>query len=84
VEESEGMRRTRLLRWRVAVHTALVVLGIIAALVISAFSLEFISLSPLFTSVVAGGVFVLWPDHGRHAGSSRHLRLRAEIRDRSE
>ena len=36
------------------------VLGIIATkLVISAFSLEFISLSPLFTSVVAGGVFVL-------------------------
>lgn len=49
-----------MLRWRVAGQTALMVLGIVAAkLVISAFSLEFISLSPLFTSVVAGGVFVL-------------------------
>jgi len=37
-------------RQHVAAQTALVVLGIIAAkLVISAFSLEFISLSPLFT-----------------------------------
>lgn len=54
------MLRTRYLRWRVVGQTALMVLGIIAAkLVISAFSLEFISLSPLFTSVVAGGVFVL-------------------------
>jgi len=55
-----GMLRSRYLRWRVVGQTALMVLGIIAAkLVISAFSLEFISLSPLFTSVVAGGVFVL-------------------------
>jgi hypothetical protein len=54
------MLRSRYLRWRVVGQTALMVLGIIAAkLVISAFSLEFISLSPLFTSVVAGGVFVL-------------------------
>ncbi len=52
--------RNRLVRWRVAVQTALVVLGIVAVkLVIAAFSLEFIELSPLFTSVVAGGVFVL-------------------------
>jgi hypothetical protein len=44
----------------VAGQTALIVLGIIAVkLVIAAFELEFISLSPLFTSVVAGGVFVL-------------------------
>jgi hypothetical protein len=36
------------------------VLGIIAVkLVIAAFSLEFISISPLFTSIVGGGVFVL-------------------------
>ena len=55
-----GMLRTRFLRWRVAGQTALVVLGIIAAkLVISGFSLEFISVNPLFTSVVGGGVFVL-------------------------
>jgi membrane protein YdbS with pleckstrin-like domain len=52
--------RNTLLRWRVAAQTALIVLGIIAAkLVIAAFSWEFIELSPLFTSVVAGGVFVL-------------------------
>jgi predicted tellurium resistance membrane protein TerC len=52
------MLRTRFLPW--LGQMALMVLGIIAAkLVISAFSLEFISLSPLFTSVVAGGVCVL-------------------------
>ena len=52
--------RNTFVRWRVAVQTTLVVLGIIAAkLVIAAFSWEFIELSPLFTSVVAGGVFVL-------------------------
>ena len=52
--------RSNLLRWRVVAQTALIVLGIIAVkLVVAAFSLEFISLSPLFTSVLAGGVFVL-------------------------
>lgn len=52
--------RNTFIRWRVAAQTALIVLGIIAAkLVIAAFSWEFIELSPLFTSVVAGGVFVL-------------------------
>lgn len=52
--------QTRFLKWRVAGQTALVVLGIIAAkLVISRFSLEFISVNPLFTTVVGGGVFVL-------------------------
>jgi hypothetical protein len=52
--------RNTFVRWRVAVQTALIVLGIIVAkLVIAAFSWEFIELSPLFTSVVAGGVFVL-------------------------
>ena len=51
------MLRTRFLRWRVVGQTGLIVLGIIAAkLAISAFSLEFISISPLFTSVLAGGV----------------------------
>jgi hypothetical protein len=55
-----GMLRSRFLRWRVVGQTGLVVLGIIAAkLAISALSLEFISISPLFTSVLAGGVFVL-------------------------
>src|SRR5512141_2769016 len=58
--EGAGMLQSTLLRWRVAVQTALIVLGIIAVkLAIAAFSLEFISISPLFTSVVAGGVFVL-------------------------
>jgi len=50
----------RYLRWRVLVQTCLIVLGIVAAkLAIAALSLEFISISPLFTSVLAGGVFVL-------------------------
>ena len=54
------MLRTRFLRWRVVGQTGLIVLGIVVAkLAISAFSLEFISISPLFTSVLAGGVFVL-------------------------
>ena len=54
------MLRSRFLRWRVVGQTGLIVLGIVAAkLAISAFSLEFISISPLFTSVLAGGVFVL-------------------------
>lgn len=54
------MIRTRFLRWRVVGQTGLIVLGVVAAkLAISAFSLEFISISPLFTSVLAGGVFVL-------------------------
>jgi hypothetical protein len=51
---------SRYLRWRVLVQTCLIVLGIVAVkLAIAAFSLEFISISPLFTSVLAGGVFVL-------------------------
>ena len=55
-----GMLGTRYLRWRVLVQTCLIVLGIVATkLAISALSLEFISISPLFTSVLAGGVFVL-------------------------
>lgn len=54
--EGAGMLQSTLLRWRVAVQTALIVLGIIAVkLAIAAFSLKFISISPLFTSVVAGG-----------------------------
>ncbi len=52
--------RSRFLPWRVVGQTSLIVLAILAAkLLISAFSLEFISISPLFTSVLAGGVFVL-------------------------
>ena len=52
--------RSTFIRWRVAGQTALIVLGIVVAkLLITAWSLEFITLSPLFTSVLAGGVFVL-------------------------
>ena len=48
------------LRSRVAGRTLLIVAGIIVVkLVIAVLSLEFISISPLFTSVLAGGVFVL-------------------------
>src|SRR5215510_11206607 len=55
-----GGVRNRFIRWRVAVQTALIVLAIVVAkLLITAWSLEFIELSPLFTSVLAGGVFVL-------------------------
>jgi hypothetical protein len=47
------MLGTRYLRWRVLVQTCLIVLGIVAAkLAISALSLEFINISPLFTSVL--------------------------------
>src|SRR5215218_6320413 len=54
------MLRRAFLRARVAGRTLLIVIGIIVVkLVIAAFSLEFISISPLFTSIVAGGVFVL-------------------------
>ena len=52
--------RSNFLRWRVVASTAVIVLGIVAVkLLVAGFELEFISLSPLFTSVLAGGVFVL-------------------------
>jgi hypothetical protein len=52
--------RSNLLRWRVVASTAVIVLGIVVVkLLVAGFGLEFISLSPLFTSVLAGGVFVL-------------------------
>ena len=55
-----GLLFRAFLRSRVAGRTLLIVVGIVAVkLVIAAFELEFISISPLFTSVVAGGVFVL-------------------------
>ena len=47
-------------RLRVVVETALAVVGIVVAkLVVHAFSWEFITLSPLYTSIVAGGIFVI-------------------------
>lgn len=52
--------RSNFLRWRVVASTAVIVLGIVVIkLLVAGFELEFISLSPLFTSVLAGGVFVL-------------------------
>jgi hypothetical protein len=48
------------MRSRVAGRTLLVVIGVVLVkLAIAAFALEFISISPLFTSIVGGGVFVL-------------------------
>ena len=47
-------------RWRVAVETGAVVAAIVALkLLVEASSLDFIPLSPLYTSVVAGGIFVI-------------------------
>ncbi len=47
-------------RWRVAIETALtVVVIVVLKLAIEALSLDFIALSPLYTSVVAGGIFVI-------------------------
>ena len=47
-------------RWRVAIETGLIAVGIVLLkLVIEAIELDFIALSPLYTSVVAGGIFVI-------------------------
>ena len=47
-------------RLRVVVETGLAVMAIvIAKLIVHAFSWEFITLSPLYTSIVAGGIFVI-------------------------
>ncbi len=47
-------------RWRVALDTAVLVVAIVVArLVVDYFSWDFITLSPLYTSVVAGGLFVI-------------------------
>jgi hypothetical protein len=47
-------------RWRVAIETALVVLAIVGVkLLVQHFDLAFIALSPLYSSVVAGGIFVI-------------------------
>jgi hypothetical protein len=49
-----------LTRWRVAIETGLLVAGIVVAkLVIDALSWDFVALSPLHTSIVAGGIFVI-------------------------
>lgn len=47
-------------RWRVALETAMLVAGIVAIkVVVEILRLDFIALSPLYTSVVAGGIFVI-------------------------
>jgi hypothetical protein len=47
-------------RWRVAIETALVVVAIVGIrLLVEQFDLAFIALSPLYSSVVAGGIFVI-------------------------
>jgi hypothetical protein len=52
--------RAVLRRWRVAVETAaLVVALVLVKIALVAFDLEFINLSPLYTSIVAGGIFVI-------------------------
>ena len=49
-----------LVRWRVAGETALLVAALtLIKMVVHALGLEIISLSPLYTSVVAGGIFVI-------------------------
>ncbi len=57
----DGRRPGRALkRVRVALETALLVAGILLVkLLIDRFDLEFLDLSPLFTTVVGGGIFVI-------------------------
>lgn len=53
-------RWASLTRWKVAGETAAIVVGLVLGkMAIHALGLEFISLSPLYTSVVAGGIFVI-------------------------
>lgn len=47
-------------RWRLLIDTAVIVVGVlIVKLVIEYFSLEFFHVSPLFTSIIAGGIFIV-------------------------
>jgi hypothetical protein len=47
-------------RWRVAIETAVLVVAIVGIkLVVEHYDLAFIELSPLYSSVVAGGIFVI-------------------------
>lgn len=48
------------MKYRLLLETALLVVGVVGAkLLIEQFSLEFINISPLFTSVIAGGIFII-------------------------
>ena len=54
------MTRRSFTRWRIAIETTLLVVAILLArLVIYKLSLDFIDLSPLFTSIVGGAIFVI-------------------------
>ena len=54
------MQSKALMKYRLLLETALLVLGVVGIkLIIEKFSLEFINLSPLFTSVIAGGIFII-------------------------
>jgi hypothetical protein len=54
------MRFPSIKRWRVAINTgAIVAVIVLVKVVIEVFSADFIALSPLYTSVVAGGIFVI-------------------------
>jgi len=60
--EGRALRSARrtMLRARVALATVIVVVALVAAkLIVHAFGWEFIVLSPLYTSIVAGGIFVI-------------------------
>lgn len=47
-------------RWRIATETLLIVAGIVALRLLAHFlSIDFIALSPLYSSVVGGGIFVI-------------------------
>lgn len=47
--------------WRLLIDTAMIVVGIlfVKIVLVEGLSLEFFSLSPLFTSIIAGGIFVV-------------------------
>ena len=48
------------MKYRLLLETALLVLGVVVVkLLVEKFSLEFINISPLFTSVIAGGIFII-------------------------
>lgn len=48
------------MKYRLLLETALLVLAVVGVkLFIERFSLEFINISPLFTSVIAGGIFII-------------------------
>ncbi len=48
------------MKYRLLIETSLLVLAVVGfKLLIERFSLEFINISPLFTSIIAGGIFII-------------------------